>query len=210
MAVRAVDAATGPATAGRSSGSGQAGVRVRAPGGRGHGTPKPGAGPSATQVAGVLALDREDPSWVEAGPFRAHLRHLMSVGALDAAEVAVVLGLSTRAVTTLLTGRAGRPTRRISPGTARRLLLVSAGDVRGLRWCLTPAESARHALSRLLSDGWSPGEVALASGFGVADLEGLPGVSRCNRLLAVRLLGLARSLPDVLDDEDLVPVRPAA
>lgn len=167
-------------------------------------------GPSPEEVVRVLSLERSDPAWVDAPPFRAHLRHLMSVGSLSATEVAVVLGLSTRAVTALLEGRAGRPARRISPRTARLLLLVSATEVRGLRWCLTPAAAARLALARLLASGWSAADVAAATGFEVPDLDGLATTTRCNRLLAVRLLGLARGLPHTLDDEDLAPVRSAA
>lgn len=154
--------------------------------------------------------DEGDASWVEAGPFRAHLRHLMSVGPLDEAEVAVVLGLSTRAVRHLLGGRAGRVPRRISPHTARRLLLVSAEDVHGLRWCVTPSGAARTALHRLLAAGWSPDAAATAAGVGLDELRTLAHDPRCNRLMAVRLLGLARALPGTVDDQDLLPVAAAA
>lgn len=152
----------------------------------------------------------DDTSWVEAGPFRAHLRHLMAVGRLDATEVAVVLGLSTRAVRHLLEGRSGRVTRRISPHTARRLLLVDAEDVRGLRWCVTPADAARAAARRLLADGWAPDALATVAGVGLDELRSLEGSPRCNRLMAVRLLGLARGLPGTVDDQDLLPLAAAA
>jgi hypothetical protein len=167
----------------------------------------------ATAEAGSACpqgFDEQDPTWVDAGPFRAHLRHLMAVGRLDAAEAAVVVGLSTRAVRHLLDGRAGRPPRRISPHTARRLLAVRTDDVRGLRWCVTPAAAARTALGRLLASGWSAGDVADAVGVGLAELEALAYLPRCNRMLAVRLVGLARALPTTLDDQDLVPLPSAA
>lgn len=151
-----------------------------------------------------------DLRWVDAGPFRAHLRHLMSVGSLDVPEVAVVLGLSTPAVRHLLEGRSGRLSRRISPQTARRLLLVRADDVRGLRWCLTPSASARTSLGLLQASGWSLGEVAAAVGFGLDELAALGHRPHCNRLLAVRLVGLARVLPTTRDDQDLVEVASAA
>lgn len=151
-----------------------------------------------------------DQRWVEASPFRAHLKHLMSVGSLDVAEVAVVLGLSTRAVRHLLDGRAGRVPRRISPQTARRLLLVRADDVQGLRWCLAPTATARTSLHRLHAAGWSTSEVASAVGFGLDELGLLEHHTHCNRLLAVRLIGLARLLPTTLDDDDLVDMPAAA
>lgn len=148
--------------------------------------------------------------WVDAAPFRAHLKHLMAVGPLDGPEVAVVLGLPTRAVRHLLEGRAGRLPRRISPRTARLLLLVGADDVRALRWCLTPASTAETSWRRLRDAGWSAVEVASAVGFGLDELAALEHRAHCSRLLAVRLVGLARSLPSTLDDEDLVGLAPAA
>ncbi|MGI3785022.1 MAG: hypothetical protein ACRYG2_30045 [Janthinobacterium lividum] len=158
----------------------------------------------------VLVTRARDPRWVDAGPFRAHLVHLMSVGPLSVPEVAVVLGLSTRAVRHLVEGRSGRLPRRISPQTARRLLLVRADDVRGLRWCLSPAASACTSLRRLRAGGWSTAEVAAAVGFGLDELASLGHHPHCNRLLAVRLVGLARLLPGTRDDQDLVEAASAA
>ena len=164
----------------------------------------------AGRTAGGKPTRRADGGWVDAAPFRAHLKHLMAVGRLEAAEVAVVLGLSTRAVQHLLEGRSGRVVRRISPQTARRLLVVRADDVRGLRWCLTPATAARASWQRLRASGWSAEEVASRVGFGLDELRALGHGTHCNRLLAVRLVGLARVLPGTLDDQDLVGLAPAA
>ncbi len=165
---------------------------------------------SRTDPTTRLTGHEPDPAWVDAAPFRAHVRHLMSVGRLDEHEVALVLGLPTRAVRHLLEGRAGRVPRRISPCTARRVLLVRTDDVRGLRWSLTPAGAARLALHRLRAAGWSEAGLATAVGAGVHELAGLEGAVRCSRLLAVRLVGLARGLAGTVDDEDLVPVASAA
>ncbi len=172
---------------------------------------RPGAAsPDADGSEGRFAWRAPDPRWVDAGPFRAHLRHLMSVGHLDGPEVAVVLGLSTPAVRHLLEGRDGRVSRRISPQTARRLLLVRPDDVRGLRWCLAPTTTARTSLGRLRASGWSAAEVASAVGFRLDELAAVEHRTHCNRLLAVRLLGLARQLPGTVDDQDLVDVASAA
>lgn len=166
----------------------------------------------ATAETGARRRERDSPhhGWVDAGPFRAHLRHLMSVGSLDAAEVAVVVGLSTQAVQHLLEGRAGRVSRRISPRTARRLLLVRPEHVRGLRWCLAPTGAARIALDRLCANGWSVAALASVVGFGPDELAAVERLPHCSRLLAVRLVGLARALPSTRDDEDLVAVASAA
>ncbi|SEQ63218.1 hypothetical protein SAMN05421756_104308 [Microlunatus flavus] len=157
----------------------------------------------------TLTTEGPDPAWVDARPFRAHLRLLMAAGSLDPGELAVVLGLSTVGVRHLLEGRAGRPPRRISPSTARRLLLVRPDDVRGLRCALTPTGAVWEALRRLQAAGWSTAEVATAVGFGLPALAALEVDERCSRLLAVRLLGLARRLPGAVDD-DLGPIRTAA
>ncbi len=157
----------------------------------------------AADAVAALVWAEPDPRWVDAGPFRAHLRHLMSVGSLSVPEVAVVLGLSTRAVRHLLEGRSGRLPRRISPQTARLLLLVRPDEVAGLRWCLTPSATARTSLRRLHASGWSASEVAAAVGFGIDELGSLEHQRHCNRLLAVRLVGLARVLPGTRDDQDL-------
>lgn len=167
----------------------------------------------AGATSGTTAASRRrraDGRWVDAAPFRAHLRHLMAVGRLETPEAAVVLGLSTRAVQHLLEGRSGRPVRRISPSTARRLLLVSADDVRDLRWCLAPVVAPRTSWLRLRANGWCDEEVASRVGFSLDELRALEHVTHCNRLLAVRLVGLARVLPTTLDDEDLAGRVPAA
>ena len=179
------------------------------------------AGPARGAVAGeaidegpdltaLLTTPAPDPAWVDAAPFRAHVRHLMTVGRLDLDEVAVVLGMPTGPVRHLLHGRAGRPVRRISPCTARRLLLVRTAHVRLLRSTLTPADGARRALGRLVAGGWSREEVAATLRLDVADLHELTSVARCSRLLAVRVVGLARRLPGTVDDEDVAPVAAAA
>lgn len=140
--------------------------------------------------------------WVEAGPFRAHLRHLMAVGGLSADEVAAVAGLPPRNVHHLLNGRSGRWQRRISPGTAARLLEVSTSDVASLRWCLTPVEPAREACAQLRAAGWVDEEVAARARLSLAELAALGHEARCSRLLTVRLVSLARGLPDAWRWED--------
>jgi hypothetical protein len=188
-------------------------VEETSPGGRGRARPGAAAASAEDEGADLTALlttPTPDPAWVDAAPFRAHVRHLMTAGRLDLDEVAVVLGLPTRTVRHLLHGRAGRPVRRISPWTARRLLLVRAAHVRHLRSTLTPADGARRALDRLAAGGWSTGDVAAARGLDVGDLDGLADATRCSRLVAVRVVALARRLPGTVDDEDVAPVGAAA
>ncbi|GAA3562207.1 hypothetical protein GCM10022197_17280 [Microlunatus spumicola] len=167
-------------------------------------------GTEADRAAATGEHAEADRWWVDARPFRAHLQHLMGVGRLDVPEVAVVLGLSTRAVRHLLEGRSGRVPRRISPPTARRLLLVRVDDVRELRWRVAPAAPARTSLDLLRAEGWSIADVAFAVGSALDELVALDDATHCNRLLAVRLVGLARRLPGTRDDQDLDEVAAAA
>jgi hypothetical protein len=77
--------------------------------------------------------------WVDARPFRAQLHYLMASGSLTVDDVAAVAGISARVAERLLHGRDGRPLRRISPDTARRLIQISHQHVRALRRIMVPA-----------------------------------------------------------------------
>jgi transcriptional regulator with XRE-family HTH domain len=130
--------------------------------------------------------------WVEAGPFRAHLRHVMAVGDLSATEVATLAGVSPRMAASLLTGRGGRPVRRISPDTARSLLRVTAADARAVRTRQVPAEESRLRVRRLLLRGTDLADRLGVTAEAVATLaSGTSGW--CSALLALRLLALARA-----------------
>lgn len=134
--------------------------------------------------------------WVEAGPFRAHLRHLMEVGGLSATEVAVLAGVPPRMALSLVRGRGGRPVRRISSENARALLRVAATDVRALRTRQVPAAESRRRLLRLLA-ARGGGSMALAQELRVAasSLSELaqPSSTWCSALLALRLLTASRT-----------------
>jgi hypothetical protein len=133
--------------------------------------------------------------WVEAGPFRAHLRHLMDVGGLTATEVAVLAGVPPRMAASLASGRGGRPVRRISPENARALLRVAAADVRSLSARQVPAAESRLRLQRLLLRCGSPVRLAEDLGVAASALHELarPDASWCSALLALRLLTASRT-----------------
>ena len=89
--------------------------------------------------------------------------------------------------------------RRISPDTGHRLLQVSARDVAGLRWCLTPAATARTAYLQLRRRGWSDIELSNSLRLPAAELAQLAdGAPRCSRLLSLRLASVVGTGP-VLD-----------
>jgi plasmid maintenance system antidote protein VapI len=132
--------------------------------------------------------------WVDAGPFRAQLRYLMASGSLSVDDVAAVAGISARLADRLLHGRNGRPLRRISLDTARRLIQVSDQQVQALRRIMVPAAPARLQLRRLQRAGW--GNLAIAQRLGVAAPEVIElgaGNDTCSLLLTIRLTAVARA-----------------
>ena len=142
----------------------------------------------------------ETELWVEAGPFRAHLQHLMDVGGLTSTEVAVLAGVPPRMASSLLRGRAGRPVRRISGENARALLRVGTTDVRALRTRQVPAGESRVRLRRLLA---RHGVLELAEELGVAasSLQELADdrTGWCSAQLALKLLTTSRNRPGAVE-----------
>ena len=132
--------------------------------------------------------------WVDAGPFRAQLRYLMASGALSVEDVAAVAGISARLADRLLYGRDGRPLRRISPDTARRLIQISDQHVQALRRIMVPAAPARLQLRRLYRAGWDDPATAQRVRVAVPELVELAtGGDTCSLLLTVRLTAAARA-----------------
>lgn len=73
-----------------------------------------------------------DPgTWVEAAPFRAHLRHLIDTTGQPLPVVAEMARISLPDARRLLHGRRGRPVRRISPQTASRLFWLDRRQLLG-------------------------------------------------------------------------------
>jgi len=131
--------------------------------------------------------------WVDAAPFRAHLRFLTGVGLLTIEDLATLADISVSAADHLLHGRAGRAVRRISPEMARRLLAISANDVRSMRWRLGPAEKAQIPLAELRRAGHSDAEIAEVAGISATELAELATrPQHCSQLLIIRLTTMAR------------------
>jgi hypothetical protein len=132
--------------------------------------------------------------WVDAGPFRAQLRFLMASGSLTVDDVAAVAGISARLADRLLHGRDGRPLRRISPDTARRLIQISDQHVQALDRIMVPAAPARLQLRRLRRAGLEEPAIAERVRVTVPELVELAsGAETCSLLLTVRLTAAARA-----------------
>jgi hypothetical protein len=99
-------------------------------------------------------------AWVDAGPFRAHLRHVMAVGDLTVEDVAQLTGIGAHAARALLHGRKGRPVRRVSAAIGRRLLRLTSADARAAGCRLTPAAAIVTFVYDLLRAGHTVAELA--------------------------------------------------
>ncbi|MFT4294756.1 MAG: hypothetical protein QM582_05020 [Micropruina sp.] len=96
------------------------------------------------------------PLWVDAAPFRAHVRHTIDDADVPWPAIAVAGGVSVNAVRGLLFGRAGRQQVRIEPRLAARLLQVDARQLITLRTARVPAGDTTERLRELLTAGFDP------------------------------------------------------
>ncbi len=116
------------------------------------------------ETAAEASADPDGVVWVDAVPFRAHLAHIMAVGRMSVAEVAAMTGVPVGAARRLLFGHGGRPVRRISADTARRLLRVTSWDARTVRRRSVSARGTVHQLRQILAAGLPLAEAAARSG----------------------------------------------
>lgn len=143
----------------------------------------------------IVSISRGTSSgdWVDAAPFRAYLFHLIWASGLSGDVVAELARVSQRTARHLAHGRRGRPVRRISPETARRLLQITVGDLLLARQTPVSARRVSRRLAQLGAVGWSDEELAIAlriDAATVADLRQRRS-NRCSQLVEVRVLLLA-------------------
>lgn len=148
-----------------------------------------GTAARGTAARGTAAQGTRASTWVDAAPFRAHLRHLMAVSSLSSSAVALLAGLSPAFAFRLLHGRGGRPLRRISPETARQLLRITTAEARAVRSRSVPAASTQQHLRRLLEHGYPAEELAERLDVPPSAVEALltAQVQVCPQLLALRV-----------------------
>jgi hypothetical protein len=127
--------------------------------------------------------------WVDAAPFRAHLRHVMAVGDMSVEVVAELTGIPPRAARHLLEGRAGRAVRRISADTARRLLRVTSADARTVGCRLVSARITVARLQELVAAGHDVGDLARQISIDTDTVRDLAEGRRdtCSPLVAARV-----------------------
>lgn len=144
----------------------------------------------------INTLVAEPAAPVAAGPFRAQLRFLINAGSVSAGVIAELADLRLDQLRPLL-GRGGPGDDVIPAAVARRLITVTAAEVRSVRYELVPAEPVRQGLQRLLAASWDldrltrylrmrrPALRLLLDGQTLA----------CSRLTQLRVLAALRTLP---------------
>lgn len=129
-----------------------------------------------------------DGDWIEAAPFRAHLRHLISASGVPWRVIATVADIPPSVLQRLLTGRNGRPIRRINPDLARQLLSVSVADLHESRYRPVNAAPVARKLKNLVAAGWTPSDLSSVLGLSQVDLRSvLGGMGECTELIAIQV-----------------------
>lgn len=130
----------------------------------------------------------QEAVWVDATPFRAHVRQLLATG-LTEPVLGRLTGVSVRAVEHLAHGRRGRPVRRICGDTARRLLRITTLEARALRFRPVPVRASRYRLRAMAEAGWTEQLLADDIGVCIRDVQQVlgRGSATCSQLTALKI-----------------------
>lgn len=124
-------------------------------------------------------------AWVQAAPFRAHVRHLLDTTGLPWPVVALEAGVPPALVHHLLFGRRGRRMTRIPPQSAVALLRLDAVSLLGTAARWVPAGPTAARVADLLSRGLQASTLARHCRLTESELEALREMPRCTRLTAL-------------------------
>lgn len=133
-------------------------------------------------------------SWVDAAPFRAHVRHAVETTAVPWQVVAVAADVSLTAVHALLSGRAGRTQTKIAPRLAARLLQIDVRELHAMRSLRVPAWLTGRRLRDQLVAGADPLRMARWCQIGLDELTLLVEgeATSCTRLTEILALAAER------------------
>lgn len=127
-------------------------------------------------------------NWVQAAPFRVHLRRVLESTGLPWRALAGYAGVPDNVVRSLLGRPERRPLQRLAPHYAARLLALDPARIRRDLAMPGSMEWARLWVDTLLADGWTVRRVAAVSGMSPAAVRSLrdgrsPRLSRHPELL---------------------------
>lgn len=127
--------------------------------------------------------------WINAAPFRAHLRHLMSTSGLPWQVIAELADVPPQSVRLLLSGRGGRPIRRIPTELGRRLYALTTGGVQAARYRQVSSAEALAQLQWLLANGRTISELSRRLNLPASTLRNLNSLRppRCPEAVALQI-----------------------
>ncbi|GAB3924244.1 hypothetical protein GCM10011575_03060 [Microlunatus endophyticus] len=145
--------------------------------------------------------------WVDAAPFRAHVRHLMELTGVPWRTLAVLADVPPQSVDHLLRGRAGRPVPRLHPLIAERLFHLTHTAVVDAGRRRVHAARTRVLLGCLVDRGWLISEIARRTQLPVSGLSALAigEDTVCSQLVAATVKAAAQALWDTRQPVRRVP-----
>jgi lambda repressor-like predicted transcriptional regulator len=136
--------------------------------------------------------------WVDAAPFRAHVRHLMADSGVAWRTIAVLADVPSQSVDHLLRGRNGRPVPRLHPLIAERLFHLTKAAVDDSANRRIHAGRTQRLLQCLTARGWVVRDLARRARIPETELADLlAGRSpSCSQLVAATVKAAAQALWD--------------
>jgi hypothetical protein len=139
-----------------------------------------------TDSAETLDVTAVCPDWVDAEPFRAHVRDLICETGLSWRLVAAHAGVAPRAVRSLLHGRRGYTLHRLHVSVARALTTTSIESIAADQHLVTDATTTRQLIADLRAAGHGPHLDRHLPPGDLAQLDD-PQAWRCSRATAARV-----------------------
>lgn len=136
--------------------------------------------------------------WVDAAPFRAHVRHLMAETGVAWRTIAVLADVPSQAVDHLLRGRQGRPVPRLHPLIAERLFHLTRDVVTDASARHVHAGRTQTLLQCLVGRGWAIRDIARRTRLPESELSAIAAgrEAGCSQLLAATVKAAAQALWD--------------
>lgn len=136
--------------------------------------------------------------WVDAAPFRAHVRHLVAETGVAWRTIAVLADVPSQSVDHLLRGRQGRPVPRLHPLIAERLFHLTRDVLRDASARQVHAGRTEMLLQSLVGRGWMIRDIARRTRLPEPELSAIAAGQQaaCSQLLAATVKAAAQALWD--------------
>jgi hypothetical protein len=137
--------------------------------------------------------------WVDAAPFRAHVRHLMAETGVAWRTIAVLADVPSQSVDHLLRGRNGRPVPRLHPLIAERLFHLTRAAVADSAHRQIHAARTQRLLQYLAARGWVVRDLSRRTRIPEGQLADLVAgrSAACSQLVAATVKAAAQALWDL-------------